>query len=173
MTSKNTGIVLGLFLTAGVALGCSSWIDPPRLQDRDAAAAPLPDAANRPVSFKMDIRPLMNRTNWDPNGHGCKACHYPEGSGDGGLAGFWGAKGTDSTNLDLSTLGAIRQGGYHTANDMIIPGDPANSAFVQKLRGSFYLGAKMPKDGPPFWSEAQIQLVERWIREGAVGADTE
>ena len=170
MTKNKTRTLLALFLTGGAAAAsfsltaCSDWVDPPHLADRDAAAAAGADANGRPVSFAKDIRPLMNRTNWDPNGHGCRACHYP---------GFWGDKGTDSTNLDLSTLGAIRRGGYHTATDMIVPGNPAGSAFVQKLRGQFYIGARMPKDGPPFWSEAQIQLVERWIAEGAVGADNE
>ena len=142
---------------------CSSWTESNLDGPLDAAPKPLPDAAGRPVSFKTDIRPLMNRSNVDPTGHGCKVCHYPT---------FWGDKGTDSTNLDLSTLGALRKGGFHTPN-IIVPGDPANSAIVQKLRGKFTIGAKMPKDGPPYWSEAQIQLVERWILEGAQGADNE
>jgi len=154
--------LLGLFIAATAVVGCGDWVEPPLLGDRDAAPNPAPDAANRPVSFGMDIRRLINRTNWDPSGHGCRACHDST---------FWGDKGTDSTNFDVSSLGAIRRGGVHSEGTTIIPGDPQNSVFVQKLRGQFYLGARMPKDGPPFWSEAQIQLVERWILEGAQGAD--
>jgi hypothetical protein len=177
MTQKNIRNVVSLFLTAATAAvsmassSCSDWVDPP-----DLAAAPLTttqkspcagataDASARPVCFKTDIRPLMNRTNFDLSGHGCKACHYPI---------FWGDKGTDSTGLDLSSLGSLRKGGFHSQGTMVVPGDPKSSAFVQKLRGQFYIGAHMPKDGPPFWSESQIQLVERWISEGAHGDDNE
>lgn len=162
--------LLALFLTTatGVSLlahtSCSSWTDSNlAISPLDASANPK-DANGRPVSFKMDIRPLMNRTNWNPKGHGCKACHDPT---------FWGDKGTDSTMLDLSTLGALRRGGFHSGTNIIVPGDPASSVLVQKLRGQFIIGAKMPKDGPPFWSEGEIQLVERWIAEGAQGADNE
>jgi hypothetical protein len=142
---------------------CSSWTE----SNLDGPIPPPPrviqDASARPVSFAKDIRPLMNRSNSDPSGHGCKVCHYPL---------FWGDKGTDSTNLDLTTLGTLRKGGFHTPN-IVVPGDPKNSAIVQKLRGSFIIGARMPKDGPPYWSESEIQLVERWIQEGAQGADNE
>ncbi len=149
---------VGLCTTAS----CSSWVES-NLEPFDGGPPKYADAAGRPVSFKLDIRPLMNRSNSDPSGHGCKVCHYPT---------FWGDKGTESTKLDLSTLGAMRQGGFHSPN-IVVPGDPANSALVQKLRGQFSIGAKMPKDGPPYWSEGQIQLVERWILEGAQGADNE
>jgi hypothetical protein len=142
---------------------CSSWTE----SNLDGPIPPPPrviqDASARPVSFAKDIRPLMNRSNSDPSGHGCKVCHYPL---------FWGDKGTYSTNLDLTTLGTLRKGGFHTPN-IVVPGDPKNSAIVQKLRGSFIIGARMPKDGPPYWSESEIQLVERWIQEGAQGADNE
>jgi hypothetical protein len=127
----------------------------------------LPDGSisdNQARFFATYIRPRINRTNIDGRGHGCRACHDPL---------FWGEKGTDSTNLDLSSLGKLRLGGFHTESNIIVPGNPAASALVQKLRGTFYLGAKMPKDGPPFWSETDIQLVERWIAAGAVGADNE
>ncbi len=142
---------------------CSSWTESNLDGPFPPPARVPPDASARKVNFKLDIRPLMNRSNSDPTGHGCKVCHYPS---------FWGDKGTDSTNLDLSTLGALRKGGFHTPN-IIVPGDPKASGLIQKLRGQFSIGAKMPKDGPPYWSESEIQLVERWILEGAQGADNE
>jgi hypothetical protein len=164
---KRRALALGVAAVAGVgslsASSCSSWVDSNLAPSPLDAATRLPDANGRPVVFKTDIRPLMNRGNTDPTGHGCKACHYPT---------FWGDRGTDSTGLDLSTLGALRKGGYNSPN-IVVPGDPKGSAFVQKLRGTFPIGAHMPRDGPPFWSEAQVQLVERWIAEGANGEDDE
>ncbi len=122
------------------------------------------DAAPRPVSFRDDIRPLMNRSDTDPTGHGCKACHYSTEPSH---------IGTNLTNLDMSTLGSLRKGGNTTASSIVIAGDPAHSAIVQKLHGTYPTGVRMPFNGPAYWSDGQIALMERWIAEGAKGADSE
>jgi hypothetical protein len=44
---------------------------------------------------------------------------------------------------------------------------------VQKLVGDYFEGLPMPKDGPPYWSQDEIQLVIDWIAEGANGGDSE
>lgn len=118
----------------------------------------------RPVSFRFDIRPLMDRSNRDPSGHGCMACHYSTQGDHAGL---------DATGLDLATLGALRRGGANTGTAIVIPGNPTDSKLPQKLLGTFPRGARMPRDGPPYWQPADIALVERWIAEGAIGADDE
>jgi hypothetical protein len=127
--------------------------------ESDVDAGPLP-----PVSFKNDIRPLMERSDTDPTGHGCKKCHYSTEPSH---------IGTELAGLDLSTLGSLRHGGLNTGSSIVVAGDPAKSAIVQKLRGTFATGVRMPFSGPAYWSEAQIALVERWIAEGAKGADSE
>jgi hypothetical protein len=33
--------------------------------------------------------------------------------------------------------------------------------------------ARMPRDGPPYWTPVWIQAVSDWIAEGALGADDE
>jgi len=116
------------------------------------------------VQFGRDIRPLMNRLASDPSGHGCRACHYSTEPSHSGIV---------AVQLDLSTLGALRRGGAHTTANIIIPGDPDHSALVQKLRGTYPDGLRMPRDGPPYWSEQDIQIVERWIAQGAKGYDSE
>ncbi len=126
----------------------------------DAADAGPPP----PVSFKNDIRPLMNRSDSDPTGHGCKKCHYATEASHVCL---------DIAGLDLATLGALRRGGNNTGATIVVPGQPAASAIVQKLRGTFPTGVQMPFNGPAYWREQDIQLVERWIAEGARGADDE
>ncbi|HEY1955635.1 MAG TPA: hypothetical protein VGH28_08480 [Polyangiaceae bacterium] len=123
-----------------------------------------PIDAGPPVLFGRDIRPLMDRSSSDPSGHGCKACHYAK---------FTSHVGTDASGLDLSTLGALRRGGNDTHQNIVVPYSPEGSALVQKLRGTFSIGVRMPKDGPPYWSEDEIELVERWILQGAKGDDSE
>lgn len=120
------------------------------------------DAAT--VVFARDIRPLMNRSATDRSGHGCKGCHYSTEAMH---------VCTDMTGLDLATLGALRKGGSRTRANIVVPGDAGASAIVQKLRGTFDGGLRMPRNGPAYWSEHDIALVERWIEQGATGADNE
>ena len=113
----------------------------------------------KPVSFKDQIRPLMNGQ--VEGTKGCKLCHYP-GNAAGTREGFL------ETNLSLETLGAIRQGGLSTPPGVIfVPGKPCSSAIVKKLQGTFG-NARMPKGGP-YWTPDKIQLVVDWIAEGAQG----
>ncbi len=116
------------------------------------------------VSFKDQIRPLMNRSNTDPTGHGCAYCHYP---GQGTQEGF------NMTGLNLSTLGTLRMGGDTTGTNIINVATPLQSGIVEKLQGHYFEGVRMPKSGPPYWSDDEIQLVITWISQGAQGADSD
>jgi hypothetical protein len=126
--------------------------------DGDAPAVPTG------ISFRRDIRPLLNRSSSDPAGKGCKNCHYSTEANHQGI---------DLGGLDLATLGALREGGGSTGRRIVVPGKPDESAFVQKLRGIYPYGTRMPKNGPPFWSDADVKVVADWIAEGAQGADDE
>lgn len=152
-------------------IGCSDALVPTvgARVEADASALESSDGTSDSadaggVSFARDIRPLMDRSGTDPTGHGCKRCHYPSVPPAGGFV---------NSGLDLETLGKLRLGGKTSGARIVVPGKPEESALVQKLRGTYAFGARMPKDGPPFWSEAEIALVETWIREGAKGADDE
>jgi hypothetical protein len=116
------------------------------------------------VSFRRDIRPLMNRAASDPAGKGCKNCHYSTEVNHQGI---------DLGGLDLATLGALREGGGSSGRRIVVPGKPEESALVQKFGGTYPYGTRMPKNGPPFWSDADVKLVTDWIAEGAKGADDE
>jgi len=143
-------------------VGCS-FFDPQQGKLR-AACVDVDSNPDASVDFGRDIRPLMNRTASDPTGHGCIACHYSTEAHHSCL---------DATGLDMATLGAIRKGGNTTGANIIVAGKPCESALVQKLQGDYPVGVQMPKDGPPYWSQSQIQLVADWIAEGASGADDE
>jgi len=50
----------------------------------------------------------------------------------------------------------------------VVPGDPASSYLVHKVAGQRgIVGNRMPNDGPPFLTDGQIQILERWIEIGA------
>jgi hypothetical protein len=117
------------------------------------------------VCFARDIRPLMNRASkGDPTGKGCKGCHYSTEAQHIGL---------DLSSLDLATLGSLRKGGGSSLSRIIVAGRPKDSAIVQALHGTYPYANQMPKNGPFWKDDTEISLVERWIAEGAKGADDE
>jgi hypothetical protein len=141
-----------------VLLTACSALDP-------TIGAPSPPIdAGDPVVFGRDIRPLMDRSQADPTGSGCKLCHYGNEATH---------HGTDVSGLDLSTLGKLRLGGNNTHQNIVVPFSPDGSALVQKLYGTFEIGHRMPLNGPTYWSADEIELVERWIAQGAKGDDSE
>jgi hypothetical protein len=130
----------------------------PDASGSDGSVAPMT------VLFGRDIRPLMDRTETDPSGPGCSACHYTT-TGD--------QLGITDGQMDLTTLGTLRRGGKTSAGKIIVPGNADASALVQKLRGTYPVGSRMPWNGPPYWKDSEIQLVVTWINEGARGSDDE
>lgn len=47
------------------------------------------------------------------------------------------------------------------------PGNPDDSYLVRKVEGTASVGGRMPLDGPPFLTNAQIQSIRDWIAAGA------
>lgn len=159
--ARSTRAALACALALATGPGCSA-LDPelgdqvPR--DEDGAGSDVV------VVFARDIRPLMERSDDDATGHGCKKCHYPS---EPEHVGF------DLGGLDLETLGALRKGGATSGARVVVPGEASESVLVQKLEGTYGFGARMPRDGPPYWTAAEIGLVRSWIAAGAVGEDDE
>jgi hypothetical protein len=51
---------------------------------------------------------------------------------------------------------------------LVEPGDADSSYLYQKLEGTTgIVGLRMPRNGPPYLTDGQIQVIERWIEEGA------
>lgn len=50
------------------------------------------------------------------------------------------------------------------------PSDPDNSYLIQKLEGTASVGARMPRNGPPFLTDAQIATIRQWISDGAMNS---
>jgi mono/diheme cytochrome c family protein len=50
----------------------------------------------------------------------------------------------------------------------VIAGNPSGSYLVQKLEGAAdIVGLRMPRNGPPFLTDAQVALIRQWIQIGA------
>jgi hypothetical protein len=51
---------------------------------------------------------------------------------------------------------------------IVAPGDPERSYLIHKLEGRpGIVGLQMPRNGPPYLTAGQIQVIKRWIEIGA------
>ncbi|MFN7017760.1 MAG: PSD1 and planctomycete cytochrome C domain-containing protein [Fimbriimonadales bacterium] len=105
-----------------------------------APAPPTPLPQQRKVDFAREILPIFKAS--------CFPCHGPERRQGG---------------LRLSDRESAFKGGI--SGRVIIPGDAENSLLVKRIR-SDEEGPRMPK-GMTALSPEQIELIKRWINEGA------
>lgn len=96
-------------------------------------------AANQGVSFETQIAPIINER--------CVNCHGAQRA---------------SSNLKLHTFADMKKGGRNGI--LLIPGNPNNSLIIRKLIATG--NQRMPRNGAPLGRD-QIQLIARWIVEGA------
>ena len=90
----------------------------------------------------------------------CTACHTDVGrSPSAGLNLKAGSAFTQLVGVASSNNpGAVR----------VIPGNASGSYLVQKLEGAAgIVGLRMPRNGPPFLTDAQITIIRDWITAGA------
>jgi hypothetical protein len=146
-------IAIAAAMTCATAFGCSSL--QPEVGERLEACVDADSDASKTVDFKAQIRPIIEAR--------CSNCHY---YGRGTEAGY------REVGFDQGSLGALRKGGSNTGPNILVPGKPCSSFYVQKIRGTFPSGARMPKDSTPLRAE-EIQLIMDWIAEGANGNDAD
>jgi mono/diheme cytochrome c family protein len=106
--------------------------------------APHPNATGGSVVFATQIRPIFAAR--------CYPCH--------GLD-------VQQNGLRLDSLQAILTGS--TNGKVVIPGDSQKSHLVRRLLG--LERPQMPYGAPPLSAE-QIELVRKWVDEGALGPDS-
>ncbi|MFU8765256.1 MAG: hypothetical protein ACNA7T_12065 [Haliea sp.] len=104
------------------------------------------------VSFSTEITPLLTRR--------CAVCHIT-GEEPGELALVPGSAYASLVDIPSQQSTLL----------LVDPGEPAKSYLYHKLAGSHVEaggeGARMPFASPPL-PDAQLQLVRRWIQEGAL-----
>jgi len=102
------------------------------------------DSRARSVDFDRDIRPIFSDR--------CFACHGPDRK-----------QRMANLRLDIKEGGAY---GTRGSYQLVVPGDAAKSRLYQRIAAT--LNTRMPPAAAgPALTEAQVQLVKRWIDEGA------
>lgn len=118
-------------------------------------AGPTPDLAPTFSTIQRDVFGAADST----GRRACASCHTSVGR-------------VPSGGLDLSGDGAYdrivnRPANLKAGAIYIIPGDPDGSYMVQKLEGAPGIsGVRMPFGGP-YLQDGQIQIIRRWITNGA------
>lgn len=120
----------------------------PRTDGAAALGGPCVDSdPTTTVSFATQVRPLLGRS---PGG--CTGCH-----------------GTSATSgFSVTSYEALRRGGQVSNEHIIVAGAPCASVLYQKLSPAPPFGARMPYNGPPFFSPDDRRLLRDWIAEGAL-----
>lgn len=101
---------------------------------------------NQDVSFNDDILPIFKAE--------CTRCHFDEAS---------------PGNLDLSTYESLMSGNSNHPDKLVVPGYPYQSLLYESVASDEQnvLQYRMPKDGPPYLQDIEIQLIYDWIYQGA------
>lgn len=115
----------------------------------DGAACAGDSAPAVSVSYRTDIVDGVFRRGK------CDGCHTGNGSG------------VNQSGLSIATYTTLRTGGGRSGASIVIDGDPCASILVQKIETSPPFGRRMPYNGPPYLSAADLLLVRDWIAEGA------
>lgn len=152
-------LLAAITLLTGCTVMYEPDVGPLQAAPPDAATSVTGDGGNIPitgvcgdsdpnvtVSFAQHIRPLLNRS---PGG--CAGCH-----------------GTNATSgFSIGSYEALRRGGQASGTRIVLPGKPCDSILVQKLGFAPPFGARMPYNGPPFYTSTELTLFRDWVAEGA------
>lgn len=107
-----------------------------------AAAARADDA--RSVDFNREIRPILSRN--------CFSCHGPDNE-------------AREADLRLDDEASVKEdrGGYQ----VILPGEPGESELVRRITSDDEFERMPPVDSGKELTRSQIELLRRWVEEGA------
>jgi mono/diheme cytochrome c family protein len=132
------------FLDAAEIALIERWIDaglPPGAEATPAPATPLPPPGEA-VDYRHVEAILLRR---------CATCHSPSG-----------LMGAAPEGYLLSSYAATLASGERAR---VVPGNPVASELVRRIRGQ--ARPRMPYDGPPYLTDAEIDLIVAWIEQGA------
>ncbi|MBY0521898.1 MAG: PSD1 and planctomycete cytochrome C domain-containing protein [Gemmataceae bacterium] len=98
-----------------------------------------------PVNFQRDIRPLLSDA--------CFRCHGPD-------------EGARKGKLRLDTRDFALKGGK-SGDAAIVPGKPADSEFIRRIISADAKSVMPPPNSAKKLTPAQIELLKRWVSDGA------
>lgn len=99
------------------------------------------------IDFNRDIRPILSNN--------CNQCHGPDEAERKG--------GTDGLRFDTREGALADLGGYAA----VVPGDVAKSALIERVTSADPDLVMPPKETGKKLTEREIELLKRWIAEGA------
>jgi hypothetical protein len=141
--------VKGLFLAAlcVASSGCDEKLS--------SVTGPTPNLEPNIGSIQADIF-----TASDASGRtACIACHTSVGRAPAA-----GLNLAGDARAALVNVASVQKPGAV----LVVPGDPANSYLIQKIKGTGgIVGLRMPRNGPPYLTDGQVLVIERWIQLGA------
>ena len=110
-----------------------------------AAVLQAQDEAAQPEFYTTQVQPIL--------ANNCYRCHAGTAHRGG---------------LNLETRAAMLKGGHD--GTVLVPGDPAKSLLVRLIRHEGPADDPMPMPPPPKskLSDADIAVVEHWVRAGAI-----
>lgn len=97
------------------------------------------------VSYKTDIRPIIHDY--------CLNCHRP------------GGKGYEKSGFDMRSYRSLMKGTRFGA--VIKPGDSFTSVMIQVVEGRVHSSIKMPFGMNGSLSKDNIELLKKWVNQGA------
>ncbi len=109
------------------------------------ASLSFPAAAQKAVSYKKDVQPLLDDY--------CVSCHVP------------GEKGFEKTRLDLRTYKGLMRGTKF--GPIIKPGDSVGSTLIMLLEGRADPSISMPFGVRGNLTPEKLATFKRWIDQGA------
>jgi len=141
-------LTFGIFAIAGVAMAAGCGSSSPTTP---SSTTPPPTSTGPTFSTQIQAQILTPA---------CVPCHTDDGrTPSAGMILKSGVAYSSLVNVASNGKpGAIR----------VIPGNPSGSYLVQKLEGAAdIVGLRMPRNGPPFLTDAQVALIRLWIQNGA------
>ena len=141
ITATQLGLPVGALLLAMAAGACTS----------------SPTASTSTTSTAPTLAQIQTQI-FDP---GCSPCHTDVGRTPSGALNLKaGSAFANLVNVQSSGLpGAVR----------VIAGNASGSYIVQKLEGAAGIaGLRMPRNGPPYLTDAQVKMIRDWITAGAL-----
>lgn len=135
--------LLSIGIAGGVLVGCSDNGDDNPTSPSGGGGGGTTDTI---VNFSTDIQPIMQ----------AKGCNGPSCHGSAMQGGL--ALGAMSHSNVVAALG--------DNGPFVVPGFPDSSNFYLKVSPNPPFGSRMPATGD-YLTSAQIELVRRWIEQGA------